>query len=79
MKRILYVLSASIFVAIASQPLPAVAQSSCSAWKSTCYSRCTGLGPQCKPNCANRAATCMQTGCFNAVAEGRQYCGLKKK
>ena len=58
---------------------PAAANTSCSAWRATCYQRCTGLGDQCKPNCDRRAAECRRTGCFYAGAEGKKYCGMEKK
>ncbi len=77
MKR-MYSFAAVVALIAFATPDAALAASSCSSWKRTCFSRCAGLGPKCKPNCEARAKECRSTGCFYAAAEGKQYCGLKK-
>ena len=73
-----YLTAAAIVLMTVTASGQAWATTSCSSWKSTCFSRCAGLGAQCKPNCEARAKVCRQTGCFYAAAEGKQYCSLKK-
>ena len=57
----------------------AEAQTSCSAWKSVCLTRCPGLKIGCA-HCDDLLATCKRTGCWKEGKNygNKQHCNLKK-
>jgi len=68
-----------------AEPLPQgsfqVAQaSSCSAWRSTCNSRCSDNA--CRKNvCGSKFSACLKSGCWSESAQhgGGSHCSLAKK
>ena len=56
------------------------AQSSCSAWRSTCLSRCKDSGAASCPYCSQQMSECRQTGCWieHPSRGGATHCNLKK-
>lgn len=63
--------------ALAATMSPAFANSSCSAWKETCESRCKAASCVCN----DKQRACLKTGCWTegAKSKGATHCGLTRK
>ena len=61
----------------------AAAQSTCSAWNTTCQARCkeAGANPDCRSYCASQLSSCKKSGCWTEGARfgNAKHCSLKKE